>query len=129
MRSARPRDLAISKAEFPANGLPEILRAKYKLRILWNLQHGYVRFGEIRKGLSLGDADTNTIAPRVLSRELKSLAGSGLVQRRAYNVIPPRVEYRLTALGRSLLPVITKILDWGARHPARLFPCLGDQRR
>jgi len=119
MSSVQPCNLAISKTEFSANGLPEILRAKYKLRILWDLQNGWRRFGEIRKRLILGVEGSKSIAPRVLSRELKSLAGLGLVQRRAYNVIPPRVEYRLTALGRSLLPVISKILEWGTRHPSR----------
>lgn len=118
MGSTSPRDVAISKAKFSANGLPEIIRAKYKLRILWNLQDGPMRFGEIRKRLSLGAVNGKVIAPRVLSRELKSLAELGMVHRKAYNVIPPRVEYRLTALGRSLLPIISKILEWGARHPA-----------
>jgi len=54
----------------------------------------------------------------VLSRELKSLVELRLVNRKAYNEIPPKVEYRLTALGRSLLPVIAKILDWGTKHPS-----------
>jgi len=58
------------------------------------------------------------IAPRVLSRELRSLTSLGLVHRRPYNVVPPRVEYRLTALGRTLLPVIADLLEWGKRHPA-----------
>lgn len=119
MRSAHRRDLAISKAKFPASGLFGILGAKYKVRILWDLQQGSRRYGEIRKRLSLGAVDTKAIAPRVLSRELKSLTELGLIHRKSYNVIPPRVEYRLTALGRSVLPVISKILEWGTRHPLR----------
>jgi len=103
---------------FPEYGLPEIIRGKYKLRILWDLQQGARRFGEIRKRLNLGVTDPKEVAPRVLSRELRSLAELGLVHRRAYEAIPPRVEYRLTPLGRSLLPVISKILEWGTRHPS-----------
>src|SRR5215472_5647667 len=121
MRSGLLRDLAGSKPKVPGNGFPEIIRAKHKLRILWDLQRGTSRFGEIRRRLSLGGADARLVAARVLSRELRSLVELGLINRRAYSEIPPRVEYRLTALGRSLLPVIAKILDWGTRHPS----CIG----
>jgi len=103
---------------FPECGLPEIIRSKYKLKILWDLQHGSRRFGEIRKGLSRGAAEAKEVAPRVLSRELKCLVELGLLHRKAYEVVPPKVEYRLTALGRSLLPVISKIVEWGTRHPS-----------
>lgn len=118
MRSALLRGLATSKPRFPASGFPEIIRAKHKLRILWDLQQGATRFGEIRRRLTLGEGGTKLVAARVLSRELRSLAKLGLVNRKAYTEIPPRVEYRLTPLGRSLLPVIAKILDWGSRHPS-----------
>ena len=124
MRSALLRDLTASKPGFPSNGFPEIIRAKHKLRILWDLRDGATRFGEIRRRLSSGGADTKLVAARVLSRELRSLVELGLVNRRAYIEIPPRVEYRLTALGRSLLPVIAKILDWGTRHAS----CIGVTR-
>jgi DNA-binding HxlR family transcriptional regulator len=118
MSSAHPHNLAIPNPKFSTDGLPEILRGKHKFRILWDLQFGSRRFGEIRKGLGLGKADGKEVAPRVLSRELKSLVELGLIHRTAYNVIPPRVEYRLTSLGRSLLRATSKILEWGKRHPA-----------
>jgi len=118
MKSQRPRNRAILKADFPADSLPKILRSKYKLRILWDLQYGSSRFGEIRKWLSLGGGNTKEVAPRVLSHDLKSLVTLRLIHRKAYNVVPPRVEYRLTTLGRSLLLVIAKILQWGKRHPS-----------
>jgi len=118
--SAVLRDLIPGKPKFPASGFPEIIRAKHKLRILWDLQDGSSRFGEIRRRLNLEGADAKLVAARVLSRELKSLVELGLVHRKAYNEIPPRVEYRLTGLGRSLLPVIAKILDWGTRHPTSI---------
>ncbi len=71
MSSVPARGLAIAKAEFPANGVPEIVRSKHKLRIVWDLRHGSRRFGEIRRTLSSGGAVTKTVVPRVLSRELK----------------------------------------------------------
>ncbi len=55
----------------------------------------------------------------MLSRELKALAASGLVDRKDYGVVPPKVEYRLTRKGRSFVPVIAAIRDWGARHLAQ----------
>ena len=133
MKSQRPRNRAILTADFPTDSLPKILRSKYKLRILWDLQHGSSRFGEIRKRLSLGGRNTKEVAPRVLSQDLKSLVTLRLIHRKAYNVVPPRVEYRLTTLGRSLLLVIAKIVEWGKRHPSHSHivgkpPCF-DQRR
>ena len=119
MKSRHPSNQSILNADFPHLGLPEILRSKYKLKILWDLRHGSSRFGELRKRLSLGAADAREVAPRVLSRELKSLVELGLIQRKVHNPIAPRVEYRLTALGRSLLDVIAKIVEWGKRHPSR----------
>ena len=56
------------------------------------------------------------IAPRVLSRELKALAQFALIQRKDYGTVPPKVEYRLTAVGRSFVPVIDAIRKWGHRH-------------
>ena len=58
------------------------------------------------------------IAPRVLSREVKALASAGLIDRKDYGVVPPKVEYRLTRMGQSLIPVVAAIRKWGLRHLA-----------
>jgi DNA-binding HxlR family transcriptional regulator len=55
----------------------------------------------------------------VLSRELKGLAESGLIDRKDYGVVPPKGEYRLTRKGKSFVPVISAIRDWGTRHLAQ----------
>ena len=55
----------------------------------------------------------------MLVRELKSLDESGLIDRRDFGVVPPKVEYRLTRKGRSFVPVIAAIRDWGTRHLAQ----------
>jgi DNA-binding HxlR family transcriptional regulator len=52
----------------------------------------------------------------VLSRELKALTLSGLIDRKDYGVVPPKVEYRLTRKGQSFIPVIDAIRKWGTRH-------------
>ncbi len=95
-----------------------MISGKYKLRLLLDLQDGPRRYGELelKTGLLRGAEGTKEIAPRVLSRELKALAASGLIARKDYGVVPPKVEYRLTPMGRSFIPVIAEIRDWGARH-------------
>ena len=52
----------------------------------------------------------------MLSRELKALTESGLLDRKDFGVVPPKVEYRLTRKGKSFVPVIAAIRDWGHRH-------------
>jgi DNA-binding HxlR family transcriptional regulator len=100
----------------PVAAFQKLISGKYKLRIVWDLQEGPRRYSEIRSGLLRGLADSPPVAPRVLSRELKALVQSGLIERKDYGVVPPKVEYRLTRKGRSFLPVIAAIRNWGARH-------------
>jgi DNA-binding HxlR family transcriptional regulator len=103
----------------PVAAFQKMISGKYKLRIVWDLKDGPRRYGEIRTGLLRGSDGTPEIAPRVLSRELKALTESGLIDRKDYGVVPPKVEYRLTRKGRSFVPVISAIRAWGARHLAQ----------
>jgi DNA-binding HxlR family transcriptional regulator len=103
----------------PVAAFQKMISGKYKLRIVWDLQDGPRRYGEIRTGLLRGSSGTAEIAPRVLSRELKALTGFGLIDRKDYGVVPPRVEYRLTRKGKSFVPVISAIRNWGTRHLAQ----------
>src|SRR5262249_26709816 len=89
-----------------------IAGGRYKLRILWTLTQGTKRYGEIGRSLLRGTLG-KPITPRILSRELKELEERGLINRKAYPVVPPKVEYSLTELGRSLVPVLAEIVRWG----------------
>jgi DNA-binding HxlR family transcriptional regulator len=100
----------------PVAAFQKMISGKYKLRIVWDLQDGPKRYVEIRTGLLRGSSGTAQIAPRVLSRELKALTEQGLIDRRDYGVVPPKVEYRLTRKGKSFIPVISAIRNWGTRH-------------
>jgi DNA-binding HxlR family transcriptional regulator len=100
----------------PVAAFQKMISGKYKLRILWDLKDGPQRYGEIKTGLLRGLEGTKEIAPRVLSRELKALAESGLIDRKDFGVVPPKVEYRLTRRGESFIPVIDAIRTWGGRH-------------
>src|SRR5258705_6702273 len=118
-------DDAMAKAKSaPSCGCPvaafqKMISGKYKLRIVWDLKDGPRRYGEIRTRLLRGSSGSAEIAPRVLSRELKALTETGLIDRKDFGVVPPKVEYRLTRKGRSFVPVIAAIRNWGARHLAQ----------
>jgi len=100
----------------PVAEFQKLISGKYKLRILWDLRDGALRYGELRAGLLRGTSGARPIAPRVLSRELKTLAEAGLIARHDFGLVPPKVEYRLTPAGRSFLPIVTSIQSWGRRH-------------
>ena len=100
----------------PVAAFQKMISGKYKLRIVWDLKDGPLRYSQIRSGLLTGAAGTQAVAPRVLSRELKALAEAGLIDRKDYGLVPPKVEYRLTRKGRSFVPVIAAIRTWGERH-------------
>jgi DNA-binding HxlR family transcriptional regulator len=100
----------------PVMAFQKMISGKYKVRILWDLKDGPLRYGEIKSGLLRGAEGTREIAPRVLSRELKALAHTGLIVRKDYGVVPPKVEYRLTRIGQSFIPIIAAIRKWGMRH-------------
>ena len=106
----------------PVAAFQKLISGKYKLRIVWDLKDGPLRYSQIRSGLLRGMAGTQEVAPRVLSRELKALTESGLVDRKDYGLVPPKVEYRLTAKGRSFVPVVAAIRDWGERHLKDIVP-------
>jgi DNA-binding HxlR family transcriptional regulator len=116
---ATPPLLSVAEAqqsECPVLAFQTMISGKYKIRILWDLKDGPRRYGEIRASLLSGAAATKEIAPRVLSRELKALAAAGLIARKDYAVVPPKVEYRLTEAGASFAPIIATIREWGERH-------------
>lgn len=96
----------------PAIAFDRIVGGRYKLRILLLLRDGPRRYGDIGRGLLYGTMGS-TITPRILSRELHDLASWGLIDRKSYPVVPPKVEYTLTERGRGLLPVVEAIIAWG----------------
>lgn len=93
----------------PVATFQKMISGKYKLRIVWDLKDGPRRYGEIRSGLLRGKSGSAEITPRVLSRELKALTASGLIDRKDFGEVPPKVEYRLTRKGKSFVPVVAAI--------------------
>jgi DNA-binding HxlR family transcriptional regulator len=97
-----------------------ILSGKWKARIVWALiRQGTLRFSEVRRACP-------PISDRILSKELKELEAWGLIARREHAVVPPRTEYRLTALGETLRPVMAAMADWGAEHRSVILEPVDD---
>ena len=88
----------------------EMLSGKWKGRILWKLyQRSTMRFGELRR-------DLGNITEKMLSQQLRDLEAVGLVHRHVYREVPPKVEYSLTDLGRSLSPILDGFAEWGSAN-------------
>ena len=83
-----------------------LISNRWKVLILRDLFTGTRRFGELKKSL-------NGISQKVLTANLKEMEQCGLLTRKAYPEVPPRVEYTLTETGESLRPVIAAMFDWG----------------
>lgn len=84
---------------------------KWKVLILRDLMDGTKRFGQLRK--SIGH-----VSQKVLTAQLRAMEESGLLIRKVYAEVPPRVEYTLTDLGRSLKPVLDAMQNWGEGYKA-----------
>ena len=119
MSAAHQDTPALKRFGCPVDGFQQIMSGKYKLRIIWDLQNGPRRYGELKKGLLRGASGSGEIAPRVLSRELKALTALGLIKRTDYQVVPPKVEYTLTPVGYSMLPIIELMSEWGTEYLLR----------
>ena len=93
----------------PVTGLLQIIGGKWKPVILYCLRSEKRRFGEI-------SARIPDISRKVLTEQLKELEEDGLLTRTQFNEIPPRVEYELTDLGKSLSPVLNEMEKWGMEN-------------
>ena len=85
---------------------------KWKVLILRDLLDGTKRFGELKK--SVGG-----VSQKVLTAQLRDMEDSGLVSRKVYAEVPPRVEYTLTDLGYSLKPILDAMWNWGENYKAQ----------
>ena len=93
----------------PVEATLDLIGGKYKALILWHLSEGVLRFSELRNRISKA-------TPKMLTQQLRELEEQALIHREVYPVIPPKVEYSLTETGRSLLPILVAMRDWGANY-------------
>ncbi len=87
----------------------DVIGGKWKVIILWRLHPGPKRFGELKR-LVAG------ISEKMLIQQLKEMEADGLVCRKAFPEIPPRVEYSLTPMGISLKDLLPPLCEWGTKH-------------
>ena len=85
---------------------------KWKVLILRDLMNGTMRFGELKKSIG-------TVSQKVLTDQLRDMEEKGLLTRKVYAEVPPRVEYTLTETGYSLKPVLDAMWAWGAEYKAK----------
>ena len=86
---------------------------KWKVLILRDLMLGTKRFGELKKSIG-------SVSQKVLTAQLRDMEQSGLVNRKVYAEVPPRVEYSLTELGQSLKPILEAMGNWGEGYKASI---------
>ena len=104
-----------AKKELPACPVETTLTLigdKWKVLILRDLMPGTKRFGKLKK--SVGN-----VSQKVLTAQLRTMEESGLVNRKVYAEVPPRVEYSLTELGKSLKPILDSMRAWGEAYKAK----------
>lgn len=87
----------------------EVVGGKWKPVIIWHLIHGTKRFGQLRK-LMPG------VTQQMLTTHLRELERHGVVHRRVYAEVPPKVEYSATTVGMSLLPLLELMHEWGKEY-------------
>ena len=94
----------------PIEHTVNLIGHKWKVLILRNLfNNGTQRFSEINKGI-------DGISQKMLTQQLRQLETDGIINRKVYPEVPPRVEYSLTALGKSLKPILDEMNKWGMEH-------------
>lgn len=89
----------------PAHYAQQFIGGKWRIAILWSLRSGCKRCGQIK--MELG-----TISEKMLIQELKHFQKSGIIKRKSYHEMPPRVEYSLSDRGVSLITLIEQIIRW-----------------
>lgn len=90
-----------------------VLGGKWKPLILFHLAHGTRRYGELRRAVG-------GVSDKVLIQQLKELQADGIVDRLDYGEIPPKVEYSLTAFGRTLGKALAPLCEWGTTHSSNV---------
>lgn len=86
-----------------------IIGGKWKIPVLYNLRNGTLRFSQLKKSLPL-------VTQKMLTQQLRELEQDGLVSRKIYAEIPPKVEYSITPIAKKLEPILDLLCDWGMQY-------------
>ncbi len=102
----------VTAVHCPVEATLALIGGKYKTLILWHLTEGTLRFSELKKIVTAA-------TPKMLTHQLRELEQDGLIARKVYPVVPPKVEYSLTPLGQSIRPILESMYAWGTDYLAR----------
>jgi DNA-binding HxlR family transcriptional regulator len=97
----------------PVEATLDVIGGKWKALILFWLKDRVYRFGQLRRQIP-------DVSERMLTQQLRELEAAGVVERKVYPVVPPRVEYSLTPYGQTLRPITELMCAWGKKHVQRL---------
>lgn len=100
---------SIRKAYCPVDYAFQRVGGKYKGRILWYLKDNVQRYGELKRLVE-------GISPKMLTQALKELEADGLIKRKVFLEVPPRVEYSLTPVGSEIIPAVDQMRIWGTKQ-------------
>ncbi len=93
----------------PIGGTLEVIAGRWKSEILWHLNGGPMRFNQLQRKVG-------QVSQKMLSQQLRELQRDGLVTRKQFEEIPPRVEYSLTEFSKTLQPLFKMMVDWSTEH-------------
>ncbi|WP_392562386.1 helix-turn-helix domain-containing protein [Orbus sturtevantii] len=93
----------------PMAKLQKIIAGKWKVYILWILAHQTIRYGELHRELA-------GITQSMLTKQLRELEQDGFIVRHIYPEVPPKVEYALSDLGKTFIPILKDLNQWGQTH-------------
>ncbi len=96
-------------SQCPVTATMQLIGGKWKIIILWAISNNVNRFGLLQRAIP-------SITKKMLTSELRALETDGIISRKVYPVVPPKVEYSITPLGDTLRPVLGAMGDWGQKY-------------
>ena len=103
------------KYDWPIDATLDVIGGKWKPLIIYALNDETLRFSQLLDRLQ------PRITQRMLTKQLRQLETDGLIIRKVYTQVPPKVEYSLTELGKSLMPILDQLCEWGSEHMSDLI--------
>lgn len=97
------------KYHCPVEATIQLIGGKYKAIILWHLINTTLRYSELHRKMP-------NATDKMLAQQLRELEKAGLINRTVYPVVPPKTEYSLTEFGKSLIPILDAMCDWGREY-------------
>ena len=109
MKQGKEKDMEKTLPACPVETTLMLISDRWKVLIIRDLMDGTKRFGELKKSIG-------SISQKVLTSNLREMEADGLVNRKVYAEVPPRVEYTLTDTGYSLKPILDAMVEWGLEY-------------